>query len=376
MKLLITSVSTGHGHVRAAEALEAACHDIYPFIEVKHIDAMHYMEKSFQQLYVNGYSTIVNKAPSVWGYLYELTNRETGSLRHQQLMNTVQSNFTPRLAEFIADYKPDRILSTHFLIPQILNTETNRQRLPFPIDLVVTDYEFHRFWYSSNVSRYYVGSQQIYLALIQRGIHPRNIDVTGIPIHPDFSKTVVKDDPLITLKLDPNRKTILILFGGAGVGPAIRIVEKLFQINTSLNIITVSGRNQTMKNQLDRLRVPEHMALRNCGFVSNMNELIGSSDLVISKSGGLTTAECMALGTPMLIFSPIPGQEEKNASYIETNGAGLRAHTLADLVEKLVRLLSHPQQLHELREHAIHLGQPRAAAHIINRLVVSSKVEC
>ena len=76
MKLLITSVSTGHGHVRAAEALEAFCQDIYPFIDVKHIDAMNYMEKTFQHLYVDGYTAIVNKVPSVWGYLYELTKSD------------------------------------------------------------------------------------------------------------------------------------------------------------------------------------------------------------------------------------------------------------------------------------------------------------
>ena len=42
-----------------------------------------------------------------------------------------------------------------------------------------------------------------------------------------------------------------------------------------------------------------------------MSQFMEKADLVATKPGGLTTAECLAMGRPMLLFAPIPGQEEE-----------------------------------------------------------------
>ena len=90
------------------------------------------------------------------------------------------------------------------------------------------------------------------------------------------------------------------------------------------------------------------------------------SDLVITKPGGLTTSECLAMGLPMIVNSPIPGQEERNADYLLEQGAALKAYDDMSLAYRLELLLSRPEKLHSLRSAAIALGKPNAAADVIS----------
>ena len=48
------------------------------------------------------------------------------------------------------------------------------------------------------------------------------------------------------------------------------------------------------------------------------------ASLLIGKPGGLTSAEAMASGTPMLIIRPLPGQERGNTEMLVRNGAAQR----------------------------------------------------
>jgi processive 1,2-diacylglycerol beta-glucosyltransferase len=97
------------------------------------------------------------------------------------------------------------------------------------------------------------------------------------------------------------------------------------------------------------------------GFVDYLDDLVAASDLVITKAGGLMVSEIMARQTPMLLIDPIPGQEEWNADYVVSVGAGVQLRLL-DMVPVAVDHLLHcPSRLAELRAGAARAGQPRAA---------------
>src|SRR5664279_4447954 len=81
------------------------------------------------------------------------------------------------------------------------------------------------------------------------------------------------------------------------------------------------------------------------GLVSNVHELMAAADLAVTKSGGLTTSECLASGLPMVVRDPIPGQEERNCDYVLEAGAGVRTHGAASLRYKLGALLADPARL-------------------------------
>jgi processive 1,2-diacylglycerol beta-glucosyltransferase len=101
------------------------------------------------------------------------------------------------------------------------------------------------------------------------------------------------------------------------------------------------------------------------GFINNVHELMDAADLVISKPGGLSTAEALAKGRPMMIVEPIPGQEQRNAEWLLENGAAVRLHEAVDLPWKLGTLLAAPARLTALTAHAAGLGRPHAATEIL-----------
>ena len=105
--------------------------------------------------------------------------------------------------------------------------------------------------------------------------------------------------------------------GGAGILPFADIIRVLDDLEISLQIIAVTGENHRLRRELAKLEA----TLKNCtlnplGYIDNIHELMAVADLLLSKPGGMTSAEAIATGLPILIYRPIPGQEEANTSYL------------------------------------------------------------
>ncbi len=91
------------------------------------------------------------------------------------------------------------------------------------------------------------------------------------------------------------------------------------------------------------------------------------SDLIISKPGGMTCAETLCSGIPMLIYKPIPGQEEANTNYLIEHDVALRADCLQDIQSIVKKIfISQPEELTRLRKNILNIGKPMAAATIAN----------
>jgi processive 1,2-diacylglycerol beta-glucosyltransferase len=90
---------------------------------------------------------------------------------------------------------------------------------------------------------------------------------------------------------------------------------------------------------------------------------------MISKAGGLTSSECLARALPLVVYSPIPGQEERNADYLMERGAAVKAATM-DLLEYRVReLLEDPPRLARMKESAALIARPQAGRDIVSTVV-------
>ena len=159
--------------------------------------------------------------------------------------------------------------------------------------------------------------------------------------------------------------TILLMSGGLGVGGIHLIAERLLNINSDFQILALAGKNKVLLEELKKLERSFHGKLKSAGFTTTIEINMAASDLAISKPGGLTTSECLAMGLPMIVISPIPGQEERNADYLLENGIALKAHNAAVLEFKLAALLKNPLKLCEMRKAATSIGRPNAAMDIL-----------
>jgi processive 1,2-diacylglycerol beta-glucosyltransferase len=104
------------------------------------------------------------------------------------------------------------------------------------------------------------------------------------------------------------------------------------------------------------------------GFVTNMHELMAVSDLIITKPGGLTSSEALAMGKPLFILNPIPGQEAANSDFLLEHGAAAKANRVEDLPYRIEQLLG-TKKLAEMGRAAKALGRPDAARDVCREVV-------
>jgi processive 1,2-diacylglycerol beta-glucosyltransferase len=123
----------------------------------------------------------------------------------------------------------------------------------------------------------------------------------------------------------------------------------------------VCGRNEELRQKLSQQPSPSRHRVVVLGYTTAIDELMTIADVVISKPGGLTSAEVLARGSVLAIVNPIPGQESRNSDYLLENGAAIKIGPVATLPYKIEALLNHPRRLARLKANARRLGRPRAA---------------
>lgn len=367
-KILILSVSAGAGHARAAEAIRAhaALHDAGS--TVIHLDVMDYATAGFRKIYTDFYIKLVNKAPTLWGYLYNFTNEAKRDSSIEQLRRCLERWNAKALLREIDKFQADAIICTHFLPAEMLSRLIARQELACPVWVQVTDFDLHRMWVQEGMTGYFAANEEVAFRMRAQGIAAERIHVTGIPIMPAFAKPLDRQICARELGLDPNQLTFMVMGGGAGLGNMEVLAQHLLSMQVddendiaAFQLIVLTGKNTQALHALQRLAKSYPQRLFPCGFTTQVERLMVCADVIITKPGGLTTSECLALGLPMIVNAPIPGQEERNADYVMEQGAALKAVDSLALEFRLRELIAHPEKLQAMRIQAQSLGRPYAA---------------
>ena len=130
------------------------------------------------------------------------------------------------------------------------------------------------------------------------------------------------------------------------------------KIDLPFQVMVVTGRNEALRQQL--ATCDWRHATRVLGFVNHMPELMAAADLIVTKPGGLTASEALAVGRPLLLVNPIPGQEEANAGFLLERGAAAKVNRVEDLGFRVAELLDQ-RRLRRMTTAAHRLGKPDAA---------------
>lgn len=367
-RVLVLSVSAGNGHVRAAEALLAHGSADFPQLTLQHIDVMSRVPALFRKVYSDLYMKLASGLPEAWGWLYRATDHPATRSLAERLRRRVQRLSTARVFEAIAEFEPDAIVCTHFLPAEILGTARIDGRLRCPLWVQVTDFDLHHLWIQEGVTGYAVANDELAYRLEHQGVPPSRILVNGIPTMPGFAAPPERTAAATAWGLDPLKLTVLMMGGGAGVGLQPEGVQALLEQHPELQLIVLAGRNTALLVSLRAIEASHPQRLRAVGFTDEVPALMACADLAITKPGGLSTSECLVMGLPMLLVSPIPGQEERNATLLLQEGVALRADDPATLQYRLTKLLEDRDMLSRMRARALALGKPQAAGDLIRRL--------
>jgi processive 1,2-diacylglycerol beta-glucosyltransferase len=364
-KLLLLSVSAGAGHMRAAEALRVHAEMHHPDVEAVHLDVMQFVSSGFRKLYTDFYIKLVNKAPALWGYLYHTSNEADPDSSMEKMRRALERLNTTALLKEIARFKPDAIICTHFLPAEILSRLIRKHDFTCPVWVQVTDFDLHRMWVQDHMAGYFAANEEVAFRMRAQGVPASAISVTGIPIMPVFGEPLERSVCAAEFGLDPLRKTILLMGGGAGLGSLDTVAARLLALEDGFQLIVLAGKNAAALEALNALapRYPGRLLAQ--GFTDKVERLMACADLVITKPGGLTTSECLAMGLPMIVNAPIPGQEERNADYLLEQGVAMKAFDSVTLEYRVRYLLDHPTKLADMREKARALGRADAARAVL-----------
>jgi processive 1,2-diacylglycerol beta-glucosyltransferase len=236
-------------------------------------------------------------------------------------------------------------------------------------------------WLCRTFHRYFVAIEESKIHLQVLGLPGDNITVSGIPIDPVFAE---KPEDRATLRaqagFDIHRPLFLVSGGALGVSPAAGVLEALSRLRRPAQAIIVCGKSAELQADLEKqakeieANVPG-LTIRVIGYTNEMHKWMQMSDLFIGKPGGLTTAECLACGLPMVIVSPIPGQEERNSDQLLEKGIAIKCNEFTTLAYKIDALLDDPARLASMREKANFYGRPHAAETIVDTLLNQSAEE-
>ena len=359
------SVSAGAGHVRAADAVVKAASTAKPPLIATHLDLLTLVPKDFRKLYGEQYIRLVEKLPQLWSYLYSKTDRPSRDSLVGQLKRAAEKLNTRKLNAEIERLAPDVILCTHFLPAELLSRQKSKGRSLPPLWVQVTDFDVHALWVHSHVDRYCVANEEVAFRLADRGVPRERITVTGIPVMPQFSAPLDRAICAGELGLKPETFTVLMMAGGAGVGGLDTLAERVLRLPDPPQLVALAGRNAELLQRLKALARQHPGKLFPLGFTTTVERVMTAADLVVTKPGGLSVSECLAKQRPMLLVSPIPGQEERNADYLLESGAAIKAVDGATLVFKLANLMAEPARLAAMSAAAARIGRPGAAADVV-----------
>lgn len=285
----------------------------------------------------------------------------------QAIVHRSWALLTRRLQRVIERFAPDCMVATQVNMAALAARIKTLRPLRVPLVGVITDYGVHDFWLQPQIDVYCIPDHSMLSALQSR---PGNaVAVTGMPLGPGFRHLPAPLEARAELGLPPHRPIVLLLGGGLGIGieRAIHTLLAALPRHDPPQLIVLAGRNGRLQSSLwtdARARTAlASGALRVEGWTERVATFLRAADLVVGKPGGLTTAEVLAAGRPLLFTSSLGGQEAFNVAYLQARGAGQLVDE-SQLAPRVFGLLANRFALQGLQSRALALGRNDGAERV------------
>lgn len=338
MKILLLSCSTGGGHNSCAHYIEDELKS--QNIECSFYDFFDIVNEKAKDLSSKVYLKTLGNNGKMFSNFYKIGEMysKTKIKSPVYLVNCLHKK---KLFDFINENNYDLVITTH-LFPALALTAINKDKNFNKINFifVATDYEPCPFMEEADPD-YFVMQKGLEERFIEKGIDKDKLLNFGIPISSNFINNVknIKQDYNIK-----NEKVILIMLGSMGFGNIEENINSILKEN--IKVIIVCGSNKVLYEKLKKNNNNNLIVL---GFVNNINDLIYSSDLVLSKPGGLSSTEIASIRKPLIHVFPIPGIETYNTTFFESHGMSKKCENNDELL-KLINDVLIPENSSKMTE--------------------------
>ena len=365
-RIILMYISEISGHHSATLAIEKALRILQPNAEILNINAFNYTNPISEKIVNRLYLGVIKRTPQIWDYLYD---NPTIVKKIEKMKETIHKFNSPKLKRLFDKFKPDAIVCSQAFPCGMCADYKRTYDSHIPLVAVLTDYAPHSYWIYDTVDYYISPSEDVALRLMKKGIEHNRIKSLGIPFDPQFNEPLDKNELFQKLKLNPDIPTVLIMGGGQGLGPIKTIIKSLEKVKREIQEIVVCGTNKKLYKSLKRRIKKYKKEISLFGYILNINELMRMSEIIITKPGGVTTAEVLANHLPMVIVKPLPGQEANNTSYLIEKGAAIKVDKPRQINLAVENLLANPVKLKEMSEATRRITKPNASLDIAKLLL-------
>ena len=359
MRVLILLTDTGGGHHRASLALKEVIEQDNGN-EVKIVEALSYCSNFLHFCVSKGYLLMVRRMPDFYGKFYTSADKVSA---FDKLVHSISAFYAKRLIKLLDEFQPDCIISCHAFCNEMISSLKAKGKTDIPLFSVITDYSAHAAYINENVDAYIVGTNDLVTQLSDKyGVDGSIIYPLGIPVFSSFDKHIDKREARKLLKLNPNKKTVLMMAGSFGVENILEIYTNLNKYPSNYQLVIVTGKNDKLYKKFKqglnggyvvdthgrkiKIRIPTKL----CFFVDNIDEYMSAADVILTKPGGLTISEAMAKELPMAVFYSYSGQESENADYLERHRLGIKLKTDKTLARQLNDMLHNDELLETMHK--------------------------
>ncbi len=357
-RILLMYISPRSGHHAAALAIDKALHQIDPTITTSLVNSFRYTNPILERIVSETYLKVIQTTPEVWDFLYDNPTLVKNTQTFRKLIHRFNSK---KLSKLIEGFKPDAVVCTQAFPCGMVADYKKRHHLDLPLVAVLTDYCPHSYWFYDNVDAYIVSSFIAVDRFKKNGIPTDRIHEFGIPIDPSFTRVPPPEAARARWGLDPRLPVVLLMGGSQGLGPIKNVVQELAQLPENFQIAVICGSNGALRRWLERHQKKTRKKLVVLGFVKEINELMSVSLALITKPGGLSSAEAVAMHLPMILINPIPGQEAQNARILLNKRIAMQAVDGRETALLIQRLLRDPQLVGDMREATRQMARPHSA---------------
>ncbi|MCM8791770.1 MAG: glycosyltransferase [Candidatus Omnitrophica bacterium] len=360
-RVILMYISEISGHHSATLAIERALKFLNDEIKVININIFNYTNPISERVVNKLYMGAIKKFPWIWDYLYD-------NIKIKRIIDYlkifVHRVNIPKLRDLFQQFKPEVVVCSQAYPCGMVADYKKFYPSDIKLIAVLTDFIPHSYWIYDTVDYYIAPSPEVAQKLVHKGVSLEKIKILGIPVDICFTEALSQQQIIRKLGLSDDLPKILIMGGGQGLGPISSIVESLNEIDMELEIIVVTGINRKLYRILEaKMNNFKHKLLL-FGFVNNIAELMTISDIIITKPGGITTAEALCKNLPMVIVEPIPGQEMSNARYLISKGAAVLLEKPAQTKDILKELLLNKEKLERMRKASAEISKPTSSIDI------------
>ncbi|MGJ7921187.1 MGDG synthase family glycosyltransferase [Neobacillus sp. LXY-4] len=342
--LILPFLQIPSGHHQVADALSAYFKEIDQLMEITKIDIFHYTSSFAEKITSSLYLNAINRIPSLYSKLYHFNACQ--SYKTAQRNFFYERFFLKSIKRLLDEVSPDIIICTHCLPSFLLSYLKKYEQLSIPVINAYTDFFINNVWAIDQIDLHLVPSESMKKFLEARGVPKSKMAVTGIPVHPQITEKELVE-PSVNRPCD-SLYQVIISGGSLGVGPLENILDS-DAFSGKIKYFVLCGKNERLYNKIQKSRKPYLKAIPYLYSRTEMNELYNQMDMVISKPGGITIAECLRKELPLCLLNALPGQEEKNEFFLLEEKLAFKAN-VAEFDPCLLRFLEDEAERNRLKK--------------------------